>query len=114
MNEPRSRRRFLQITAVGAGAATGAALTGVNQAAAVTSGLTSLTHPGVLDSRADLDRMRTKVAAGAEPWLSGYNAFAADFYRREAGRPRNSPPRSRCSRTSSCPSSTSTATAAMA
>ncbi|MFD3503250.1 alginate lyase family protein [Streptomyces sp. NPDC058678] len=84
MNEPRSRRRFLQITAVGAGAAAGAALTGADQAAAVTSGLTSLTHPGVLHSRADLDRIRTKVAAGTEPWLSGYNAFAADFFSRSS------------------------------
>ncbi|MFD5163140.1 hypothetical protein ACFWMJ_34655 [Streptomyces hawaiiensis] len=79
-----NRRRFLQITAIGAGAAglAGASLAGAGQAAAVTSGLTALTHPGVLHSRADLDRMRSKVAAGAEPWLSGYNTFKADFFSR--------------------------------
>lgn len=77
-----SRRRFLKLTAVGAGAAglTGAGIAGATGAAAVTSGLTTLTHPGVLHSLADLDRMRSKVAAGAQPWLAGHNAFAADFF----------------------------------
>lgn len=81
---PPNRRRFLQITAVGAGTAglAGASLAGAGPAAAVTSGLTSLTHPGVLHSRADLDRMRAKVAAGAEPWLSGYNVFKNDSFSR--------------------------------
>lgn len=78
MTNSHPRRRFLQITAVGAGLAGAASLYGANQAGAVTSGLTALTHPGVLHSRADLDRMRSKVAAGAEPWLSGYNVFKAD------------------------------------
>ncbi|MEV8545606.1 hypothetical protein [Streptomyces sp. NPDC051572] len=80
---PPSRRRFLKLTAVGAGAAgiAGAAgLAGATSAEAVTSGLSSLTHPGVLHSLADLNRMRTKVAAGAQPWLAGYNVFAADFF----------------------------------
>ena len=29
-------------------------------------------HPGLLHSRSDLDRMRQKVAAGQEPWKSGF------------------------------------------
>src|ERR1700742_1178791 len=29
-------------------------------------------HPGLLHSRADLDRMRDRVAAGDEPWKSGF------------------------------------------
>ncbi|WP_330286839.1 hypothetical protein [Streptomyces sp. NBC_00576] len=80
---PPSRRRLLKLTAIGAGAAgiAGAAgLAGATSAAAVTSGLTSLTHPGVLHSLTDLNRMRTKVAAGASPWIEGYNVFAADFF----------------------------------
>ncbi|WP_037683614.1 alginate lyase family protein [Streptomyces griseus] len=89
MNEPPAtptRRRFLQITAVGTGAAglTGAGLATARPAGAVTSGLTSLTHPGVLHSRADLDRIRGKVAAGAAPWIDGYKVFAADFFSRSA------------------------------
>ncbi|MDT7846713.1 alginate lyase family protein [Streptomyces justiciae] len=78
-----NRRRFLKLTVAGAGAAglAGAgALAGADQAGAVTSGLTALTHPGVLHSRADLDRIRDKVAAGAAPWTGGYTVFAADFF----------------------------------
>ena len=32
-------------------------------------------HPGLLHSEADFDRMRAKVAAGAQPWLDGWNAL---------------------------------------
>src|SRR5688500_5865060 len=35
-------------------------------------------HPGGLHNQADLDRMRTQVAAGAQPWLAGWNALIAD------------------------------------
>ncbi|MEY9834852.1 hypothetical protein [Streptacidiphilus sp. EB103A] len=79
---PPSRRRLLKLTAIGAGVAgiAGAGLARATSAAAVTSGLASLTHPGVLHSLTDLNRMRTKVAAGAQPWLNGYNVFAADFF----------------------------------
>jgi fibronectin type 3 domain-containing protein/regulation of enolase protein 1 (concanavalin A-like superfamily) len=38
------------------------------------------THPGVAHTLADLDRMKTKVAAAQQPWLSGYNALAADSH----------------------------------
>jgi hypothetical protein len=33
-------------------------------------------HPGLLHTRADLDRMRQRVAAGAEPWRSGFEQLA--------------------------------------
>jgi autotransporter-associated beta strand protein len=29
-------------------------------------------HPGCLSTQADIDRMKAKIAAGAEPWTSGY------------------------------------------
>ncbi|MFF0083068.1 alginate lyase family protein [Streptomyces canus] len=82
MNEPQpvpsttpTRRRFLRITAVGAAAAaTGLVLT--PQADAITS----FVHPGVLHKLSDLQRMKTRIAAGTEPWLSGWNAFQADSY----------------------------------
>jgi hypothetical protein len=33
-------------------------------------------HPGILHTRADLDRIKTQVAAGAEPWKSAYIQFS--------------------------------------
>jgi hypothetical protein len=35
-------------------------------------------HPGVLHTRADLDRMREGVAAGREPWKSGFDWMRQD------------------------------------
>lgn len=32
-------------------------------------------HPGLLHTEADFDRMRAKVLAGEQPWLSGWNAL---------------------------------------
>ncbi|SFV11189.1 LamG-like jellyroll fold domain-containing protein [Pseudoduganella namucuonensis] len=32
-------------------------------------------HPGLLHTEADFDRMRAKVAAGAQPWTNGWNAL---------------------------------------
>ena len=37
-------------------------------------------HPGCLQTQADLNRMQTEVAAGAQPWLKGYNSLAADTF----------------------------------
>jgi hypothetical protein len=38
------------------------------------------THPGLLHSQADLERMRTKVAAHAEPWTSGWAMLTANVH----------------------------------
>jgi len=35
----------------------------------------ALVHPGGWHTQADLDLIRTKVAAGEEPWISGWNAI---------------------------------------
>lgn len=37
-------------------------------------------HPGLLHTEADFARMREKVAAQAEPWLSGWNVLAANGF----------------------------------
>jgi fibronectin type 3 domain-containing protein len=39
-----------------------------------------LVHPGVMHTLADLDRMRTRVGAGDEPWLTGYHKLVADSH----------------------------------
>lgn len=35
-------------------------------------------HPGGLHTKGDLDRMKTKVAEGAHPWIEGWNALIQD------------------------------------
>jgi hypothetical protein len=35
-------------------------------------------HPGLLHSQADLERMRTKVAAGEQPWTAGWEKLVAN------------------------------------
>ena len=36
-------------------------------------------HPGGLHTQADLDRMKTKVAANESPWIDGWNALIQDW-----------------------------------
>lgn len=43
-----------------------------------TSQARKFTHPGLLHTEADFERMRLKVAAGAQPWLSGWNALISN------------------------------------
>jgi hypothetical protein len=40
----------------------------------------TFTHPGVLVSQSQLDFVRTKVNAGAQPWLSAYDQMKASSY----------------------------------
>lgn len=35
-------------------------------------------HPGGLHTQADLDRMKTKVAEAAQPWIDGWNLLIRD------------------------------------
>jgi fibronectin type 3 domain-containing protein len=39
---------------------------------------TAFIHPGGLHTQADLDRMKVKVAEGAQPWLAGWQRLIAD------------------------------------
>jgi Alginate lyase len=45
-------------------------------------------HPGLLHTEADFQRMQTKVNAGAEPWLSGWNALTSNGYSQLGATPR--------------------------
>ncbi|MGF6929109.1 hypothetical protein QFZ48_004609 [Chitinophaga sp. W2I13] len=41
---------------------------------------TAFVHPGLLHKQADLDRMKTKVAEKAEPWMSGWNKLLTNSH----------------------------------
>lgn len=45
-------------------------------------------HPGILNTEADFERMREKVALEAEPWLSGWEALIGDSYSHLGRNPR--------------------------
>jgi hypothetical protein len=50
--------------------------------------LLTFQHPGLLYTQADFDRMSSKVDAGAEPWLSGWNALISNGYSQLGANPR--------------------------
>ena len=48
-------------------------------------------HPGLLHTRADLDRMRAKVQAGAQPWADGWKLLVENPHAQLAFWPREQP-----------------------
>ncbi|MCX6215787.1 carbohydrate-binding protein [Spirosoma sp.] len=38
----------------------------------------SFTHPGILHDESDFERIKAKIGANQEPWISAYNTFKAD------------------------------------
>ncbi|MET7856996.1 alginate lyase family protein [Streptomyces sp. NPDC005318] len=67
------------VTPASAGRAAPAANPRAMQAAAAEAPA-AFTHPGVLVSRPQLDFVRTKVQAGAQPWKSAYDQMMASKY----------------------------------
>ncbi|WP_217140133.1 alginate lyase family protein [Streptomyces sp. AC627_RSS907] len=79
-----SRRRLLTAAgALAAAAGTGAAFTGAAGAAP-----TAFTHPGMLHNAGDINRARLRVAAGTEPWLSGWRRLTANPHAQSTWTPR--------------------------
>ena len=54
--------------------------TGPTASAATSFAPAAFVHPGVLDSTAQLDFVRTQVQANAEPWTSAYNDMIGSSY----------------------------------
>ncbi|MBO3734491.1 RICIN domain-containing protein [Glycomyces niveus] len=81
---PRFKRRNLLKGAFAASAlaATGAGGLAVAQAQQQTgqAEAVALAHPGMLHVRADLDRMRAKVNANAQPWKQGWDKLVANAH----------------------------------
>ncbi|MEV0616749.1 alginate lyase family protein [Nonomuraea sp. NPDC050404] len=64
-----------------AGHATSAQATGVTAAGhAAPAGALAITHPGLLHSKADLDRVAARVSAGAQPWKAGWDRLLANAH----------------------------------
>ncbi|MGP3990650.1 alginate lyase family protein [Streptomyces sp. 3N207] len=86
-----SRRSVLKVAGglAAAGAASGgvAAWSSSSADAAADAGkkATAFTHPGMLHSSGDLNRAKKRVAAGDEPWLSGWKRLTANG-RSQSGR----------------------------
>src|SRR5688572_2225570 len=53
---------------------------GSTDAVAATADAAEVVGPSILHTEADFERMRQKVAAGAQPWLAGWNALISDGY----------------------------------
>ncbi|MEV8430411.1 alginate lyase family protein [Streptomyces sp. HUAS 31] len=82
-----SRRSMLRAAGATAGAV-GAGI-GTTAAPAAAAGA-SFAHPGLLHTRADLDRMAAKVKAGAQPHTAGFARLAANPHAQSGWRPRPS------------------------
>jgi hypothetical protein len=46
----------------------------------IETGAFSFTHPGILHTQTDLDRIKVKVNAGAQPWKSGWDKLVTNSY----------------------------------
>ncbi|TLS48087.1 cell wall anchor protein [Streptomyces montanus] len=78
-DQPEVSRRGLLRTA---GGLTAALAVGGSAAAATTAAAApaTFTHPGMLHNWGDINRAKVRVAAGDDPWLSGWNRLTANSH----------------------------------
>lgn len=96
-----SRRRFVvglgaSLAAAYGGTAAAAALSGGDQAGGAGSSTSAgaiprFTHPGLLHTEADFQRMRTKVGLHASPWIDGWDVLVANGHTRLTNHPNPQP-----------------------
>ena len=84
MNDKEIDRRTLLKVAGGAAAAAAGVL-GLGRSAEAAPA--TFTHPGALHNWGDLNRAKVRVAAGDDPWLSGWNRLTANAHAQSTWRP---------------------------
>jgi hypothetical protein len=65
------------------------------------SGRTGFRHPGILHTQAEIDRIRDKVSAGAQPWKAGWDRLVASSFAQSTYKP--NPQKSVCAGSGGCP-----------
>jgi hypothetical protein len=86
-NSDFSRREVLRGLALAAGGvAVGPARLFAKESESTDEPVRSFKHPGLLHSQEDLDRMKSRVAAGDQPWLAGFQQLALDWHSSSAWR----------------------------
>ncbi|MFF6986397.1 alginate lyase family protein [Streptomyces sp. NPDC010273] len=78
LRRPELSRRGLLRTAGGLTAAV--ALGGATVATTAHAAPATFTHPGMLHNAGDINRAKVRVAAGTDPWLSGWNRLTANSH----------------------------------
>ncbi|WP_089104605.1 alginate lyase family protein [Streptomyces hyaluromycini] len=78
LRETELSRRGLLKTAGGLAAAL--ALGGATVATTAHAAPATFTHPGMLHNAGDINRAKVRVAAGTDPWLSGWNKLTANSH----------------------------------
>ena len=89
MNSDSNRlsRRSLVLSAGGLAAAGAVSALGVGSTRSAAAPAT-FTHPGMLHNAGDINRARARVAAGDDPWLSGWNRLIANPHAQAGWAPR--------------------------
>lgn len=85
-----SRRSMLRAAGATAGAVGAGIGIGIGTSVPAAAAGASFAHPGLLHTRADLDRMAARVKAGAQPYTAGFAELAANPHARSDWRPRPS------------------------